>query len=79
MSDFFIIVFGEDGISITPANKKDVQNLVNDRVEDDEPFVTEVTKFYMDGGEYPIHKTMIIKGKLIVPKPVEIVKKYEIE
>ena len=78
MSNYFIINFGEDGISISSANKQDVQKFVDDRIKEDEPFVTKIEEFYMNEN-YPIYKTMIIKGELIIPKPIEIIKKYEIE
>lgn len=78
MSNYFIINFGEDGVSISLANKQDVQKFVDDRIKEDEPFVTKIEEFYINGN-YPIYKTMIIKGELIIPKPIEIIKKYEIE
>lgn len=81
MKEYFLIYFGEDGISIKSSSKKDIEELINSLGEnpndETDHFVKDTgSKFYMDGGNYPLYKYLIIKGEVIIPKPVEIVKKY---
>lgn len=72
--EYLVIYFGEDGMTITPMDQKKLNKLMDDIVEEgiDHPterFVkAEDKRFYMDGGEYPLYKYMIIKGESILPK-----------
>ena len=75
--EYFIVYFGEDGITIDVRSKEQVQKMLDS--DPDGEYVSKLEERYeADGGPYPIYKTMIIKGDLVVPKPVEIVKKLEI-
>lgn len=80
--EYFVIYFGEDGISIKNYTKEETEKLIKDITEDSistTPFVEEFkSNYYMDGGNYPIYQYMILKGSLITPKAVQVVTKYEL-
>lgn len=79
MKEYFIIFFGEDGVSIRPATKKEVESLIEEIAMTgmQDTFVTK--SHYIDiDSNYPLYHHMIIKGELVVPKPVQVVTKYEI-
>jgi hypothetical protein len=78
MKKYFVIYFGEDGISISSHTKKEVEEMVNDETQESE-FVDGTAKEYSMDETYPIYKIMIIKGEVVLPKPIEVITKFEIE
>lgn len=82
--EYFLIYFGEDGISISKTDKQGVDKLLKEVIEDGIEHITEKfdagkeDMYYMDGGSYPIYKTLIIKGSAILPKSIDTITKLEI-
>lgn len=76
--EYFVVYFGEDGISISRSTKEQVQNRLNS--DPNGKYVTNnnIKDFYADGGVYPLYETMIIKGELVVPRKIEVITKLEI-
>lgn len=88
--NYFVVYFGEDGITITPQNKEQVERMVNNLVNETKLarpgslFVDTMPRdvlshgWSMNHGEYPEGKYLIIKGEMIIPQPIQTVLKYEI-
>lgn len=80
--EYIVIYFGEDGIIVTPHDHVEVTELLAQLAEErsgENPFVDGTAKYYStDGGEYPLYKYMIIKGKVLVPQPVKTVMEYQL-
>lgn len=87
--NYFVVYFGEDGITITPQNKEQVEKMVNTLVAETQvarPGSLFVEKFPHDvvsngwsmNDEYPEGKYLIIKGEMVIPQPIQTVVKYEI-
>lgn len=80
--EYFIIHFGEDGITISHVTREAVEKLVKQLTEDsnkDSPFVDNSAGLdFSMGDNYPIYKYMILKGELVIPHAVETVVKYMI-
>jgi len=82
---YFVIYFGEDGMTVTPMNEKSIESLLNDKAEEGMEHPTEgfvdadgVKRFQMDGGDYPLYKHLIIKGEAVMPKAVNTVTSFKL-
>ena len=82
--EYFIIYFGEDGIQITPATQEQVNERLKDAIgetTDEYPFVKELPEngYWDMNYDYPMYKTLIIKGRMVIPKVVATITEYKID
>jgi len=73
--DYFQITTSPDGIYIEMKTKEQIENDINDPDVIAPSFLSEITN--MDPN-YWGSKTLIIKGEIVVPNPVETVVKFEV-
>ena len=79
--NYFVITSGEDGISISPMSKEELEKGLKEDDWGKVKFLKQIPEidkgcWYDDEDEPSI---LIIKGEIIVPKPVKKVTQYEIE
>lgn len=79
---YFILTSGEDGISISMVSEAELKKSLNRNEYGDKvkflDHIPEIDKgcWYQDEDEETI---LIIKGAIVVPKPVKKVTEYEVE
>jgi hypothetical protein len=75
--EYFLIHFGEDGITIEPKTKAEINRFLEDMAADgpggEENFMDGSYDRYEMRGEYPIYKYLIIKGEAVIPQIVKTV------
>lgn len=77
MDKYYLIYFGEHGVTVKETTREKLKKEFGNGDYEGTTFFDEAT-IDMDS-EYLSHAAIIIKGKIIAPKPVEVVKTYEIE
>lgn len=78
---YFLVIHSEDGMSITKVN--DIEEFLNEAIEEKYEFDEDFPTDKWDGKKNRIDRNspqafLLIKGKIIVPKKIEVVTKYEI-
>ena len=76
MDKYFEIYFGKDGVTIDETTKEKLTQKLNTDYFRGTDFIANVGRDNINS-EYIEHKVLIIKGKIIDPKPVEVVETYE--
>lgn len=78
MSSYFLIHSGEDGGSAEKLSKEELLNRITENYYgEDAKILNEVPE---DGNmEYWGDSILIIKGEIVTPEPVELVKSYDIK
>lgn len=79
---YFLIYFGEDGISIEVTDKQGAEKLVKDLSQDYPSGIPVLGKpiakrYYIDGGSYPLNKYLILEGSVVVPQVVSTITEYK--
>ena len=77
MDKYYLIYFGEDGVTVEEMTKEKLEKQLNNNEYEGTSFLDNATN--EPNSEYLSHVAIIIKGEIITPKPVEVVKTYEIE
>ncbi len=77
MDKYYLIYFGEDGVTVDETTKDKLEKELSDGEYEGTTFLANAEN--QPSSEYLTHAAIIIKGKIIDPKPVEVVKTYEIE
>lgn len=84
MNKYYVIYFGEDGVTIETFTKDELLEKIND--EDESLLVSDSMSINVNGKKgitWPTncepHKTIIIEGKTVIPYAVEKVTEYKID
>lgn len=79
MDKYYLIYFGEDGVTVKEKDKNEILKEINEDPEEYH-FIDndEITSSRIDS-EYISHRHLIIKGEVVVPKATEIAITYEME
>jgi len=76
MDTYFVISVNEDGeVRIETLNKQNLLHDLNEGFYENPASEIENTEIQ----EWREHSCVIIKGKIVVPKPVQVVREYEVE
>jgi len=81
---YFVLHSSEDGTSMSIFNYEELIKEVLNTDDGEAYFGTSKTmteeEAKKDGMEYwPSDKILIIKGKVVIPKPIKVVKEFEVE
>ena len=79
MDKYYLIYFGEDGVTVNKRTKDEIQNEINKDPEGYHFIDNEEINSGSIDSEYTSHRHLIIKGEVVVPKATEIAISYEIE
>ena len=78
---YIVIRCSENGdVTVEQYNKKDLTELINDQEEenfDTHNFMKKITD--KDPQYWGPDNILIIKGEIIVPKPVKVIEQYQVE
>lgn len=79
---YYVIDSTEDGYDVSEMTEEELLKNLDDEIQDasDDPGceVTASLKKFPKDGDIPVYSRLIIKGEIIVPQPVEVVKKFRL-
>jgi len=77
---YFLLSRCEDEVDAKIITKSELEEKIEEMAKYDSRPVTFLSEFPENGLEYfPAHSWLIIKGKIIIPKPITRITEYEID
>lgn len=75
MSKYFVLYPSEDGCTVTELTESELKKRLNEDYYSGREFLDKTPK---DNHNYWGNSILIIKGEIVVPKPIQTVTEYEV-
>ncbi len=81
---YFILHSGEDGVSVEHVSEKDMLAAITPNEDgctdygEQVNFLTEMPSEFKGNWEADQNSILIIKGEIVIPKPIKVVTKFEL-